>query len=192
VEGESARLLVDGVRAGDAAARERFAWYVTRLALRTAAATLGGRDGADDVAQEVAITALQNLRRLRDPERLDAWVHRIAVRHTLDALTRAQRSELRAEPPHGTVNLSESPESVASRLALRDALAALPPRQRIALALRYVHDLTDAEIANALGCRRGTANSLLSRGRELLRRDPVMAQFGPLAKCVPTTQKDAP
>ena len=67
MEGESARLLVAGVRAGDAAARERFAWYVTRLALRTAAATLGGRDGADDVAQEVAITALQNLRRLRDP-----------------------------------------------------------------------------------------------------------------------------
>jgi RNA polymerase sigma factor (sigma-70 family) len=192
VEGESARLLVDGVRVGDAAAREQFARYVTRLALRTAAATLGGRDGADDVAQEVAITALQNLRRLRDPERLDAWVHRIAVRRTLDALARAQRSELLAEPPHGTVNLSESPESVASRLALRDALSALPPRQRIALALRYVHDLTDAEIADALGCRRGTANSLLSRGRALLRRDPVMAQFGPLAKCVPTTQKDAP
>jgi RNA polymerase sigma-70 factor (ECF subfamily) len=185
-------LLVDGVRAGDAAAREQFARYVTRLALRTAAATLGGRDGADDVAQEVAITALQNLRRLRDPERLDAWVHRIAVRRTLDALTRAQRSELQAEPPHGTVNLSESPESVAGRLALREALAALPPRQRIALALRYVHDLTDAEIADALGCRRGTANSLLSRGRALLRRDPVMAQFGPLANCVPTTQKDAP
>jgi RNA polymerase sigma factor (sigma-70 family) len=190
VEGELARLLVDGVRAGDAAAREQFARYVTRLALRTAAATLGGRDGADDVAQEVAITALQNLHRLRDPERLDAWVHRIAVRRTLDALTRAKRSELLAEPPQGSVNLSESPESVASRLALRDALAALSPRQRIALALRYVHDLTDAEIADALGCRRGTANSLLSRGRALLRRDPVMAQFGPLAPCVPTTQKD--
>jgi RNA polymerase sigma-70 factor (ECF subfamily) len=59
-------------------------------------------------------------------------------------------------------------ESVAEQLALHQAFEMLPVRQRIALTLRYVHDLSDVEIAAALTCRRGTANSLLSRGRALL------------------------
>ena len=42
-------------------------------------------------------------------------------------------------------------------------------RQRAALTLRYVHDLTDAEIARALRCRPGTVRSLLSRGRDAVR-----------------------
>ena len=50
-----------------------------------------------------------------------------------------------------------------------DLLAGLPPRQRAALTLRYVHDLPDAAIARALGCRTGTVRSLLSRGRAALR-----------------------
>jgi DNA-directed RNA polymerase specialized sigma24 family protein len=52
------------------------------------------------------------------------------------------------------------------------ALQRLPPRERIALILRYVHDLSDEEIAAALQCRRGTVGSLLSRGREHLRQTP--------------------
>jgi RNA polymerase sigma factor (sigma-70 family) len=59
--------------------------------------------------------------------------------------------------------------AIASRAALSKALADLPPRQALALVLRYVHGLTDREIAAALGCRRGTANALLSRGRAALR-----------------------
>lgn len=43
----------------------------------------------------------------------------------------------------------------------------------MALVLRYVHDLNDREIAAALGCRRGTANALLSRGRAGLRNCPL-------------------
>jgi DNA-directed RNA polymerase specialized sigma24 family protein len=47
------------------------------------------------------------------------------------------------------------------------------------LALRYVHDLSDEEIASALGCRVGTAHALLSRGREALRRNPRLAELAP-------------
>src|SRR5918997_85162 len=49
--------------------------------------------------------------------------------------------------------------------------APLPPRQRAALTLRYVHDLDDHAIAAALGCRRGTVRSLLSRGLAALRSE---------------------
>jgi DNA-directed RNA polymerase specialized sigma24 family protein len=59
-----------------------------------------------------------------------------------------------------------APHALGEALAL---LAGLPPTQRAALTLRYVHDLTDDEIADALGCRPGTVRSLLSRGRAALR-----------------------
>jgi len=52
---------------------------------------------------------------------------------------------------------------------LWDALAALPFRQRAALVLRFYEDRTTGEIAEALGCRPGTARSLLSRGLGALR-----------------------
>jgi RNA polymerase sigma factor (sigma-70 family) len=57
------------------------------------------------------------------------------------------------------------------------ALSELTPRQRCALTLRYVHGLTEPEIATALGCRPGTAASLLSRGRAALSRDDRLQQL---------------
>jgi RNA polymerase sigma-70 factor (ECF subfamily) len=51
----------------------------------------------------------------------------------------------------------------------------VPPKQRVALVLRYVHDLSDVQIAGALGCRVGTAHALLSRGRAALRHDATLA-----------------
>jgi RNA polymerase sigma-70 factor (sigma-E family) len=53
---------------------------------------------------------------------------------------------------------------------LFDALAALPSRQRAALVLRFYEDLSEADIAVALGCRPGTVKSLLHRGLAELRR----------------------
>lgn len=52
---------------------------------------------------------------------------------------------------------------------LQDALAALPARRRAAIVLRYYHDLSEAEIAGALGVRPGTVKSLVSRGLAQLR-----------------------
>ena len=53
------------------------------LATRTAVAILGPGDPAREVAQDVAIRVLERRTQLRDPEKFDAWVHRIAVRETL-------------------------------------------------------------------------------------------------------------
>ncbi len=54
---------------------------------------------------------------------------------------------------------------------LFDALAVLPFRQRAALVLRFYEDRTTEEIAAALGCRPGTAKSLVSRGLARLREE---------------------
>jgi RNA polymerase sigma-70 factor (ECF subfamily) len=169
-------------RAGERTASDWLARRTLTIALRTAAAVTGSREQAADIAQDVAVEALRGVRRLNDPERFDAWVHRITVRMTMRAIRSSRRRgsveealvddvEPAAEP--------SGPEQFAERAAMRLALADLPQRQRIALALRYVHDLSEEEVAEALGCRPGTAASLLSRGRELLRQSAALSDFAP-------------
>ena len=137
------------------------------VARSTALGVLGDHAAAEDVAQEVAIVAVQRARSLRDPAKLDAWLHKVAVRKAIDETRKRHRRR--------TVELTEAHDfpaaehgSAARALAL---LAPLPPRQRAALTLRYVHDLPDDAIARALGCRPATVRSLLSRGRDTLRQN---------------------
>lgn len=170
--------LVLACRRGDGRAMEALAARALALSLSTASAILRSRDQASDVAQDAAVDALSSLDRLRSPAAFDAWVHRIAVRRALKAATRG-REEARAGSSLSLLDESREPaaadrggaHAVATRVALSGALAALPARQRAALALRYLHDLSDAQIAEALGCRPGTVHALLSRGRAALRAD---------------------
>jgi RNA polymerase sigma-70 factor (ECF subfamily) len=176
-------------RSGDQASAEVLARRACGLALRTAAAIMGSRTDASDVAQDVAVDVLLSLHRLRDAYAFDAWVHRITVRHALRTLRRDRAIRL-AERPLALLTEREEPLApegpdyaalVTARSALASALAELPPKQRLALALRYVHDLSDAQIAIALECRAGTAHSLLSRGRAALRRDARLSDLAPTA-----------
>lgn len=173
--------LVQRFRQGDAAAADELARRAMRSALRTCAAITGSRDEAADIAQDVTVEVLRALPSLRDAAAFDAWVHRITVRHASRAIS-VSRSRRNAETPLADLSVDPvAPLGPDRELALdlreplAAALAALPLKQRLALVLRYVHDLTDAEIADALGCRQGTVHALLSRGRAALRRDPRLA-----------------
>lgn len=83
------------------------------------------------------------------------------------------------EQPVFSFDEDELAEQWSAVPQIREALAQLPPRQRLALALRYVAGLTDRQIADVLGCRRGTACSLLSRGRTALQSSPLLAELRP-------------
>jgi RNA polymerase sigma-70 factor (ECF subfamily) len=164
--------------AGDADARQSVATRALSLALRTASGVLGSRENAADVAQEVAVQTLRRLPQLREPEAFDGWVHRITVRETL---RQARRTRLRWTRERPTGELPEMATGDAPDPALHDALtralSTLPPRQRVAVVLKYVHDMTEAQIAEALACAPGTAAALLSRGRAQLRANPELLQF---------------
>lgn len=173
---------------GDPAAAEALAHRACQLALRTASLILQSRDEAGDIGQEVAIDVLRSISKLRDPDAFDAWVHRVTVRHSFRALRR-RRVATGIETPLGLIPEPDEPPVVdgidhdsllAFRTALAAALSELPPKQRLALALRYVHDLSDEQIAAALGIRTGTTRALLSRGREALRGHPQIADLAPL------------
>jgi RNA polymerase sigma factor (sigma-70 family) len=184
-ERDSVAAEVRRFREDDAAAAEVLARRALRLALRTAAALLRSREEASDVAQDVAVDVLRSLNKLRDPEAFDAWVHRITVRHALRRLKRGRRAReveaplaLLAERDQPAADMHADIDSLlAARQGLAVALSKLAPRQRLALALRYVHDLSDAEIAAALGCRTGTVHALLSRGRNSLRADTQLLEL---------------
>ncbi|MDA0179849.1 sigma-70 family RNA polymerase sigma factor [Solirubrobacter phytolaccae] len=152
------------------------------LATRTAVAILGPGDQAREVAQEVAIRVLERRTQLRDPDKFDAWVHRIALRETFRA-QRGTRRRRAAEatlddtalelPAPATDHAGQLDAAAASRLALQR----LGERERMAMVLRYVHDLPDSQIAAVLDCRRGTVNSLISRARTRLRAMPDLERL---------------
>jgi RNA polymerase sigma factor (sigma-70 family) len=95
----------------------------------------------------------------------------------------ARRRERLLSPGDAGPLAPDQSDAVAGRDYLMRALAALPPRQRTVLVLRYFNDLPEAEIADALGCSVGTVKSQVSRGLARLRdiaepdREPSAGQI---------------
>jgi RNA polymerase sigma-70 factor (sigma-E family) len=132
---------------------------------------LAGRDraAAEDllqVALERAYRHWARVSRSGDPER---YVLRILSNAANDRWRRAARRPERPLRPGDDPPAADQFGAVAERDLLMRALAALPPRQRTVLVLRYFNDLPEAEIADTLGCSLGTVKSQVSRGLARLR-----------------------
>lgn len=180
---EGTEVLVARARQGDRLAESVLAQRAAARALQVAAVAMGDVHAARDVSQEVAVRVLRGLGGLRAPDRFDAWVYRIAVSEIRRAYRQRSR---RAEVPIQETRASARGEGSANemlfaRAGLRAALAELSERERTALALRYVHDLGDEQIAKAMRCRPGTVRSLLSRARAKLSASDELADHAPRA-----------
>jgi RNA polymerase sigma factor (sigma-70 family) len=133
---------------------------------------LGSRAAAEDV------TALAFERLYRARARLDhgrgtprAWLFAIARNAALDELRRRQRqpqSELPEELP-GDRGLDQAFEQLARRATVRDALAALPLREREVVLLKFHGQLSNSELAKALDVSESNAGSRLHRALTRLR-----------------------
>jgi RNA polymerase sigma-70 factor, ECF subfamily len=133
------------------------------------------RDGelAADLTQDAFIKAYRNYNSLEKPENARAWLYQIAHRVALDELRR--RKIVRFLPWTGESHGSApSAEHLAMELRLsadlQRALGKIPERQRAALLLAELHDLTGLELAAALGVSHVAARALLTRARESLRQ----------------------
>ena len=119
---------------------------------------------AEDIAQEAFLAAIRSLDRFDRRRPFGPWLHRIVVNRAID-WTRARR--LRSE-----VELSESlPAPQPSGSPGGDVLAALArlsPEHRAVVVMRYLLEFTPGEIADALDLPRGTVNSRLRRGLDVL------------------------
>lgn len=129
-------------------------------------------DLAADLTQETFVKAFRALGTIESPDRARAWLFQIASRTALDELRR--RRLIRFVPwageSRGTAPSAEE-TAMRSRLSgeMERALARIPDRQRGALVLAEVYELSGAELAAALGVTHVAARALLTRARESLR-----------------------
>jgi RNA polymerase sigma-70 factor (ECF subfamily) len=133
------------------------------------------RDGelAADLTQDAFVKAYRNYDTLEKPENARAWLYQIAHRVALDELRR--RKIIRFVPWTGeSRGAAPSAEHLVMDLHLsadlQRALERIPERQRAALLLAELHDLTGLELAAALGVSHVAARALLTRARESLRQ----------------------
>lgn len=130
---------------------------------------VGDRDLAVELAQEALARACQHWRRVGRMGSPGAWVHRVGINlaNSVFVRRRAERSALHRCRSSAEVTMDED-GTVA--LVLREAVAALPKRQRAAVVLRFYADLTVAEVAELMGCAEGTVKALTHQGIGNLRK----------------------
>jgi RNA polymerase sigma-70 factor (sigma-E family) len=146
-----------------AAVTELYAGHALGL-VRLAVLLVGDRASAEDIVQDAFLGLYRRWDRLPDTSAPLAYVRTSVVNGCRTAIRRRSRArqvgnfaELPAQSAEAVALLSEEQRAVA------DALRRLPERQREALVLRYYLDLSEAEIAAAMGISRGTVKSATSR-----------------------------
>jgi RNA polymerase sigma-70 factor (sigma-E family) len=145
---------------------DRFVTDHTEALVRTAFLIVWDLPEAEDIVQETLLEVARRWPRVRRMQHPLAYARRILVNRALSAATRrAQaRTELTGAWPSAQADETARPDAIDTHDELMRALAALPPRQRAVLVLRYFLDLPEAEVTAALKCSLGTVKSTASRG----------------------------
>ncbi len=168
--------LIARAQSGNVAAYEDLIQRYQEVAFRTAYHITHDAGEAEDATQEAFVKAYAALGRFRAGAPFRPWLLRIVAREALDrrqAAVRRSGLTLRAAEAQAAGAPAQSPEATAEaheeRATLIGALNQLRPEDRLVLAYRYFLDLSEAEMAEALGCRPGTVKSRLSRIMRRLR-----------------------
>jgi RNA polymerase sigma factor (sigma-70 family) len=126
-----------------------------------------GREGAEDAFQETFLAALRAYPGLRDARNLRGWLVTIAHRKAIDH----HRARGWAPVPVAEVREEAFTDPDPADGAIWNSVAALPPKQRAAVTLRFASDLPHEEIAAALGCSPAAARRSLHEGLKRLRKE---------------------
>jgi RNA polymerase sigma-70 factor (ECF subfamily) len=149
---------------------------------------LGDVELARELAQDALVRVVERGPEVTAMERPDAWAFRVAFNLARSRLRRLG-AERRAHARSGPAPTEAPAVDVAGAVAVRRALAGLPPRQRQAVVLRYYADLSLAEVGRAMGCRPGTVKAHLHQAVAALRL-AGLADDGP--DPIPPTPEEQP
>jgi RNA polymerase sigma factor (sigma-70 family) len=170
--------LIARAKRGDERAYEEIVKLNQTIAFRVAWMISGSAADAEEAAQDAFLKAHRALGRFRHGAPFRPWLLRIVANEAHNrraASERHQRLALHAAEERRPGDAVPSPEAALldseRRADLVAALSRLPERDRLAIAYRYFLDLSEAEMAAALGCRTGTVKSRLSRALVRLRRE---------------------
>jgi RNA polymerase sigma factor (sigma-70 family) len=168
--------LIERARAGDVAAYEELVRRYEQQAFRAACLICGDADEARDAAQEGFVRAWRALPRFRAGADPRPWLMRIVVnaaRNRRRGSGRRTNLALRVAQDRPSDAAAPSPEAAVlareRRAELLAVIGRLRDEDRLVLGLRWFADLGEVEMAEALGVRRGTVKSRLSRAMDRLR-----------------------
>ena len=163
------RALVEAAQRGDHDAFEALAigagdrlFAIARLILRNIPA-------AEDAVQETLVHAWRDLPRLRDPDRFDAWLHRLLINACNDQGRLRRRWSTEISVVHVEPTSDDAIDAMADRDQLERGFRRLKPEQRAAVVLHFYLGLSAAEVAETLGVPLGTAKSRIHYATETLR-----------------------
>jgi RNA polymerase sigma-70 factor (sigma-E family) len=138
-----------------------------RSLVRLATLLLHDQGVAEEIVQDAFVALHGNWRRLRDPDKALGYLRvavvnrsRSALRHRRVVLMHLAAARPTPDAPSAEVGALEALQHAAVMAAVR----ALPGRQREAIVLRYYADLSEGEIAEAMGISRGAVKSHTARG----------------------------
>lgn len=170
--------LVARAKNGDVNAYETLVQRYQELAFRVAYQVTQNAADAEDAAQEAFVNAYYALPRFRTGAPFRPWLLRIVANEARNRRTAAGRRNALAERAHAVQTSGEtalSPEDAADANETRSAVIASMQRlsadDRLILAYRLFFDLSEAEMAVALDCPKGTVKSRLSRALARLRAE---------------------
>jgi RNA polymerase sigma-70 factor (sigma-E family) len=171
---------------------EDFVQAHTRELLRTACLITWDDAEAEDLVQECLLRVSSRWRRVRGMDMPLAYARRVLINLALGGRDRRSRRRVELRGPDygdvdgsGDVDEPVDPHAEAALHALGEwselieALGQLALQQRTVLVLRYVDDLSEARVADLLGCSTGTVKSRASRGLARLRELMVPANSTP-------------
>jgi len=178
---EEEKVWIQRALAGD---QDAFAHLVTAYqtaVYNLAYRMLGNAVEAEDAAQEAFLKAYTRLKTYDSGRKFSSWLLAIASHHCIDRL-RQRRFALSLDelPPWRWLSNSKRPEEVVIQSEeqgeVRQLLDQLPPHYRAAVILRYWHDLSYREIAEAMETTESAVKSTLHRARRMLTQGTVAHQ----------------
>ena len=137
---------------------------------RTAHLLTGDPAVAEDLLQSTLLKVMAQWAKVRRADAPDAYVRRMLLNELLGQRRKAGRRAQKAHLVPVPSPVADPSVTAPDRLDLWDRVQLLPPRQRAVLVLRYYEDLSEQQIAEALGCSVGTVKSQASAALTSLRR----------------------
>jgi RNA polymerase sigma-70 factor (ECF subfamily) len=129
---------------------------------------------ASDITQQVFLKLFTRIGQFRHQSEFTTWLYRLTTNTCIDEQRRRRRFSPFDETPARTPAHAAVPAAEARFMRLeladsvRDAIATLKPKLRIAILLKYFEELSYEEIAQVLNCSKGTVASRLNRGHRIL------------------------
>ena len=165
--------VIQACQAGDREAfRLLFEAYKDRV-FSIACYSLGDQAAADDITQQIFVKLFTRIGQFRGDSEFTTWLYRLVINSCLDERRRQRRWLPVAEfTPMRKGAYRKSPETGYERReiagSVREAIGGLKPKMRLPILLKYIEGLSYEEIAEVLGCSKGTVASRLNRAHKAL------------------------